>query len=319
MDGYIKWIRDRVGSQKILVVFTSVCVVDEQGRVLWQRRGDSGGWGLPGGVLELDEDLATCAVREVKEETGLDVAITGLIGVYSSPEFDVVYPNGDETQQVTYCFRAVATGGELRVDGAETLALQWHDGGEIPNTTPWYRQMAADERAGGDYATFASGNPGAARSDEPYFKLIRRYIGQDPFVAPAALGAVFDDDGRLLLVRRADDGTWSLPGGMVELGERIDQTVVNELREETGLDVEAERLIGVYSSADYVVRFPHGDVVKAVSCLFRCRVVGGEMRPDQDEVLEARFFETDQLPELPARYQHRVDDALANIGNTVIS
>ncbi len=75
MDGYIKWLRDQIGPQKVVLVFASVCIVDPAGRLLWQQRGDFRYWGLPGGALELDEDLATCAIREAKEETGLDVAL----------------------------------------------------------------------------------------------------------------------------------------------------------------------------------------------------------------------------------------------------
>jgi ADP-ribose pyrophosphatase YjhB (NUDIX family) len=319
MDGYIKWIRDHVGSQKILVVYATVCIVDDAGRLLWQRRGDFGWWGLPGGVLELDEDLATCAVREAAEETGLAVEVTDLVGVYTSPDYDVHYPNGDEVQQITYCFRASVTGGSLHADRVETMDLRWLPPEEIPDTAVWYRHMAEDLFAARSDASFATGSPGETRPGEPYFKLIRRHIGQDPFVAAAAIAAVFDDDDRLLIVRRSDDGTWSLPGGMVELGERIDQTVISEVREETGLEIEPVRLIGVHSNADYIVRFPHGDVVKAASCLFRCRITGGTLEVDQDEIIDARFCKKDELPDLPTRYKDRVAAAFEDAVKPVIS
>lgn len=323
VDGYIKWLRDRVGHQKVIVIYASICIVDDNGRLLWQQRGDFGWWGLPGGVLELDEDLATCAVREAKEETGLDVTLTGLVGVYSSPDYDVSYPNGDEVQQVTYTFSATVTGGSLRADKSETLDLAWRELDDIPDTAIWYRHMAEDltaVRSGDrDGPSFDSGSPGTSRAAEPYFKTVRRHIGQDPFVVATAVAAVFDDDGRLLLVRRADDGTWSLPGGMVELGERIDQTVTNEVREETGLAIEPERLIGVYSNADYVIRFPNGDVIKAAGCLFRCRLLGGTPTPDLDEILEVRFFAPEDIPELGRRYKQRVAAALNRADDVAIS
>ncbi len=319
MDGYIKWIRERVGSQKILVIYASICIVDDRGRLLWQQRGDFGWWGLPGGVLELDEDLATCAIREAREETGLDVRLTGLVGVYSSPEYDVHYPNGDEVQQITYCFRAEVAGGSLSSDLSETLDLRWLAPGEIPDTALWYEHMALDLFADLPDPSFTSGAVGTTRSDEPYFKLIRRHIGREPFVAAAAIAAVFDEEDRLLLVRRADDGTWSLPGGMVELGERIDQTAISEVKEETGLDIEPVRLIGVHSTDDYIVRFPNGDVIKAASCLFRCRLTGGTLAVDQDEIVEARFYKKNELPILPPRYKERVAAAFSNAPTTVIS
>ncbi|MGW6427620.1 NUDIX domain-containing protein [Nocardia sp. NPDC055053] len=64
-----------------LVPGSSALVVDGIGRILMQRRGDSGNWSLPGGVMEIGEILEQCAVRETKEETGLDIEITGLLGI----------------------------------------------------------------------------------------------------------------------------------------------------------------------------------------------------------------------------------------------
>jgi 8-oxo-dGTP pyrophosphatase MutT (NUDIX family) len=92
MTSYLQWMRQHVGQQKILLAFATACVRDENGRILWQQRADFGWWGLPGGILELDESLPQCAVREVKEETGLEVTPVRLIGIYSSPDFDVTYP-----------------------------------------------------------------------------------------------------------------------------------------------------------------------------------------------------------------------------------
>ena len=319
MDGYIKWIREQVGSQKILLVFASICIVDERGRLLWQQRGDFGWWGLPGGVLELAEDLQSCAIREAKEETGLDVALTGLVGVYSSPDYDVVYPNGDEVHQVTFCFRAQIVGGSLAVDQHETLALRWHGPDAIPETAIWYQHMAEDLFANRPDPNFTSGSPGTARDAEPYYRKIRRYIGQAAFIAPSAAMAVFNDVGEILLVKRSDNGAWSLPGGMLEPGERLDQTAGNEVREETGLIIEPVRLLGVYSNEHYRFKYPHGDEIKYASSLFRCRVVGGELAADQDEVSDARFFPVDALPEMPPRHAIRVRAAIRNGRETVIS
>ncbi|MEU6190325.1 NUDIX domain-containing protein [Nocardia sp. NPDC047038] len=64
----------------------SASVTDEHGRVLMQRRDDSGNWSLPGGIMEVGETLEDCAVRETREETGLDIEITGLLGIYTDSE-----------------------------------------------------------------------------------------------------------------------------------------------------------------------------------------------------------------------------------------
>jgi 8-oxo-dGTP pyrophosphatase MutT (NUDIX family) len=311
MPSYLHWIRQHVGHQKILMVYASAGIRDDAGRMLWQRRADFGSWGLPGGVLELDESLPECVVREVREETGLVVAPTRLVGVYSSPDFDVTYPNGDRVQQVTACFECRVSSGECTVTDDETLDLAWFDVNAPPATTPWYAAMAADLAGAGPTASFDRGRPGHARVGEPFFRQMRRHIGSAAFVMPAAAAFVRDAAGRVLLQRRGDTGDWGLPGGGMELGERVDQTVINEVREETGLQVEPLRLIGIYSDDAFWFIYPHGDEVKVVSMLFECRVVGGDLQADGRESLEVRLFPTDALPPMLERHARRVRDGLA--------
>jgi ADP-ribose pyrophosphatase YjhB (NUDIX family) len=326
MSSYLHWIRRHIGHEKILVVYASAAIRDDAGRMLWQRRADFGWWGLPGGVLELDESLPQCVVREVREETGLQVRPTRLVGVYTSPDFDVIYPNGDQVQQVTVCFECgnwgLGTGdwgleiGDWRGD-EETLELGWFDLGDLPPTAPWYTAMAADVALGQRAASFDRGRLGNKRGEEPFFRQVRRRIGSEPFIMPAAAAFVRDETGRVLLQRRGDTGDWGLPGGGMELGERVDQTVVNEVREETGLEVEPVRMVGAYSDDGFWIVYPNGDQVKVVSMLFECRVVGGQLRADGVESLEVRFFSPDALPPMLERHAIRIQAGLAG-GEEVI-
>lgn len=80
MANYINWIRSRVGHEKVILVFAGGCLFDEDGKVLLQKRGDSGKWGFPGGAIELGETPEETAVRELKEETGLDVEVKDILG-----------------------------------------------------------------------------------------------------------------------------------------------------------------------------------------------------------------------------------------------
>ncbi|MEU0691759.1 NUDIX hydrolase [Streptomyces uncialis] len=107
-----------------LVVAASAVVTDDAGRVLLQRRRDSGLWALPGGGMEPDESLPGAAVREVREETGLDVAITGLVGTYTDPRHIIEYGDGEVRRQFNVCFRAQVIGGELAVSD-ESTELRW--------------------------------------------------------------------------------------------------------------------------------------------------------------------------------------------------
>ncbi|MEM7111264.1 MAG: NUDIX domain-containing protein [Chloroflexota bacterium] len=307
---YLHWIRSHVGSHKIILVFASAIVRDENGRILWQKRGDFGWWGLLGGILELDESLPECVVREVKEESGLDVEPIKLVGIYSSPDFDVVYPNGDQVQQLTVCFECRLVGGELQADGEESLALAWLEEAESKQveTAVWYRAMISDCLANSDQISVSQGQAGTARNREPYFKTIRRHVGQARFICPAAGAIIHDNEGRVLLQRRGDDGSWCIPGGGMELGERIDQTIIKEVKEETGLDVAPTRTIGIYSDSDFSMHYPNGDKMKYISTLFYCEIIGGELAIDGDETLELRYFAPDELPSMAPRHLRRVRD-----------
>jgi ADP-ribose pyrophosphatase YjhB (NUDIX family) len=96
-----------------LVPAASAVVVDEQGRVVLHRRRDNEMWALPGGVMELGESLAQCAVRETREETGLDVEITGIVGIYSDPKHVFAYDDGEVRQEFSICVLARVVGGRL--------------------------------------------------------------------------------------------------------------------------------------------------------------------------------------------------------------
>lgn len=118
-----------------LVPAASAIVLDDQDRILLHRRRDNNRWALPGGVMELGESLSDCAVREVKEETGLDVDVTGIVGVYSDPKHVFAYDDGEVRQEFSICFTTRLVGGELgasdesfelaffRPDEVETLPM----------------------------------------------------------------------------------------------------------------------------------------------------------------------------------------------------
>lgn len=100
-------------------------------------------------------------------------------------------------------------------------------------------------------------------------------------------GVVLDDHGRVLLLRHRfwPKDTWGLPGGYAHSSERFEQALAREVREETGLEVEPGALLELVSG--YRLR---------AELYFLGRVVGGSLRPDGREVIEARFFALDALP-----------------------
>lgn len=120
---YIKWLRSKVGHEKIILVFAGGCIFNDKGDVLLQKRADSSKWGFPGGAIEIGETPQMAAVREVKEETGLDVEVGKLIGIYT--DFDMKYPNGDKAQSIMIAFELKVIGGELSCDKQETIELKY--------------------------------------------------------------------------------------------------------------------------------------------------------------------------------------------------
>ncbi len=129
----------------------------------------------------------------------------------------------------------------------------------------------------------------------------------------SASAVIFDDAGRVLLLLRADNQHWGIPGGRAEIGESIAQTAVREVFEETGLRVSVKRLIGVYSDpARYnIASYPNGDIVQFVNVCFECIVEAGTLS-GSDEGRELRFFDPQQLPaNTLMAHRLRIDDALA--------
>jgi mutator protein MutT len=107
-----------------VVPAASAVVVNEVGELLLQRRADNDQWALPGGTMDLGETLAQTVVREVKEETGLDVDITGIVGIYSDPGHVIEYTDGEVRQEFNVCFSARTIGGQLAAS-TESKEVQW--------------------------------------------------------------------------------------------------------------------------------------------------------------------------------------------------
>lgn len=307
MTNYIQWLRAHVGQQKIFMPCTDAIIIDERGRVLLQRRGDSGDWGLPGGAMELGERIDQSIVREVREETGLKVRVERLVGLYTSPEFDWVYPNGDQVQFVSALFECQVSGGALHADGDETLELAYFAPDALPPMESFYLAQIADWQANRPQAIFGSGAPGQP-SQQPgdYIRWLRRDVGQARIIISGATAYIPDAQGRVLAIHRSDNGLWGLPAGAMELGERVDQTIVREVREETNLKVKPTRLIGLYTGPQFAFTYPNGDQVQIFSTLFECHILGGKLRPDGVEALDVAFMDPAKLW---PRYQSFAEDA----------
>lgn len=121
-------------------------------------------------------------------------------------------------------------------------------------------------------------------------------------VVPSVVAIVQDERGRVLLIHKTDNDLWALPGGGHELGEAIADTVVREVKEETGYDVEVTGLSGTYTNPDHVMAYDDGEVRQQFSIAFKARLVGGEARTSSEskQVEWVEIAETEELPMHPS-------------------
>lgn len=115
-----------------IAVAVSVFIQDDDGRILMIRRADNDLYSIPGGQLELGETLAQAAVREVREETGIECEVTGVIGLYSDPKHLIAYDDGEVRQEFSICFRANFIEGSVRVS-SESKEVLWVDPADLAN------------------------------------------------------------------------------------------------------------------------------------------------------------------------------------------
>ncbi|MGW4428701.1 NUDIX hydrolase [Streptomyces tendae] len=143
-----------------------------------------------------------------------------------------------------------------------------------------------------------------------FIRDLRASAGHQLLWLPGVTAVVFDDEGRVLLGRRSDNGRWALIGGIPEPGEQPAACAVREVEEETAVHCVVERLVLV--QALNPVTYDNGDVCQFMDMTFRCRAVGGEARVNDDESLEVGWFAVDALPDIKEFGQNRVKQALSD-------
>ena len=142
---YVKYIRSMVGHSKIIMNAAGAVIVKD-GKILLQHRSDNDEWGLIGGILEMGETYTEGALREIREETGLEVSLDHLLGIYYNP--DMHWPSGDSAFVIDAIFKASIVSGEPRTD-AESLELRWFLPDELPYLfAPDHREAIADYLSG---------------------------------------------------------------------------------------------------------------------------------------------------------------------------
>lgn len=126
-----------------------------------------------------------------------------------------------------------------------------------------------------------------------------------------AVNVAVIDEGKFLLTKREDFETWILPGGGVEDGESLAQAAIRETREETGLDVEVTKLVGIYSRL--------GNWSPGYLVLFAARPIGGELKCQEGETIAVGWFAFDEIPSpLSLGHKRRSKDAMEGVSGVVV-
>jgi ADP-ribose pyrophosphatase YjhB (NUDIX family) len=145
--------------------------------------------------------------------------------------------------------------------------------------------------------------------DLPPGEVRKRLVAELGYITPkvGAEAAIFDPEGRILLVRRTDDGLWCLPCGWVEPNESPEEAAVRETREETGLEVRSRQLVDVFTRRPNAGHGPH----TAIAVIYLCEVVGGTPHLPSHEASDVRYWRIDEVLGWHELHQHYAEVAYA--------
>lgn len=131
-----------------------------------------------------------------------------------------------------------------------------------------------------------------------YIKYIRKYMGHRPVILNGTSVLVLDKENRVLLQKRTyPDKIWGLPGGIMEMGESLEETGIREVYEETGLHIKNLQLLDIYSGKEFYKKLPNEDEFYLVNMVYYTHDYEGDMVVNENEGLELRFFSLMELPE----------------------
>lgn len=129
----------------------------------------------------------------------------------------------------------------------------------------------------------------------PYIRCLREQVGHDLVLLPSVAVLVWDEEGRLLLVREAETSLWQTIGGAIEPDESPTEAAIREADEEAGVVVELAGIRGVVGGPQFRMTYPNGDLVSYVPTIFDAHIIDGEPHPDGEETIDVAWFTTGQL------------------------
>ena len=147
-----------------------------------------------------------------------------------------------------------------------------------------------------------------------YVKQLRELVGNRPLILPGAVVIILNDQNEVLLQHRTDGG-WGLPGGLMELGESLEETARREVKEETGLAIGDLELQGIFSGKDYFLKVANGDELYSVTAVYATWDVQGDVVIDEIESIDVQYFPLEGLPDgLTPSYRSYMEPYLKELG-----
>jgi len=139
-----------------------------------------------------------------------------------------------------------------------------------------------------------------------YVSSIREKIGHDLLILTGANVIILDDNNRVLLQKRKS-GSWGLLGGLLEIGETLEDTAIREVYEESNLKISDLHLVNVFSGPKYHFKLDNADEIYVITSVYYTREFKGELIADNNESLELQFFKLHELPDLEEEYRDYID------------
>lgn len=146
-----------------------------------------------------------------------------------------------------------------------------------------------------------------------YYQFLRQYVGHQPIILPGSAVIILNNANEVLLQKRYEGG-WGLPGGLMELGESLEDTAKREVFEETGLTITNLQFLGIFSGQDYYVKMSNGDEFYAVTAVYYTRNVKGDLVINYHESETMQYFSLIDLPDdLTASHRKFIETYIAQI------
>lgn len=143
-----------------------------------------------------------------------------------------------------------------------------------------------------------------------YVEDLRKIVDNQPLILVRPSVAIVNDFGKILLVKYQDQ-SWGIPGGLMELGESVEECLRREVKEELNLELEALKLFGVFSGSELFTKLRNGHEYYNIIIGYICTNFKGEIKPDGEEVIEANFF---NIADLPVGTQPYIKEKLKELG-----